>query len=466
MYVYHCSIDLWRSICALAIVISVAGCANEPAPPSNSGADHDAPAVTNRIDVPPAVRENLGITFAAVERRPVRETIRLPGEFELRPEARREYRAMIPGRVSLKVTQFDRVTPETLLFTIDSPQWRELQHETVEAAGEIKLAEAALKVALATETEAKKAAEFLRNRIARLEAAQTRNVELEAELALLENKLPRLQAEINAREVDFLEAEEHYRSRLRTLASVTGMPVETLMEPVHDDAASAALIDDDTLRWATLETIAVHAGINGVVTMVDVTDGGWLETGGLVMTAADPTAIRFRAHALQSDMERLRDGLPARIVPPQGSGAGMQDAIEATLAIGFEGVPHERTIPVYAVPAESASWNRPGVSAFLEVFTNGSDAGELAIPASAVVRDGLQSVFFRRDPANPNQVIRTDADLGISDGRWVVVRSGVKVGDEVVLDGAYQLMLASSGGAQRGGHFHADGTFHDDDHEE
>jgi hypothetical protein len=446
-------------------LVSASGCVSDRPEPSNEAADHEAPAPTNRIDVPPAVRQNLGITFATVERRPVRETIRLPGEFELRPDALREYRAMIPGRVSLNVTQFDNVTPETLLFTIDSPQWRELQHETVEAAGEIKLAEAALNVAVATQVESQQAAAFLKERLARLTEAQTRNVELEAELGLIENRLPRLTAEINAREVDLVEAEEHYRSRLRTLASVTGMSVESLMEPVNDAPASAALVEPDAPRWATLEHISFYAGFTGVVTAIQVTDGGWVETGGLVMTAANPIAIRFRAHALQSDMERLRDGLPAIIVPPRGSSLAFQNTVEATLSVGFEGVPGERTIPVYAVPAQITSWSRPGVSAFLEVFTNGSADGELAIPTSALVRDGLRAVFFRRDPGNPNQVIRMDADLGTSDGRWVVVKSGVKAGDEVVLDGAYQLMLASSSGGEKGGHFHADGTFHEDDHE-
>jgi hypothetical protein len=61
-----------------------------------------------------------------------------------------------------------------------------------------------------------------------------------------------------------------------------------------------------------------------------------------------------------------------------------------------------------------------------------------------------------------------EADLGIGDGKWVVVKSGVKEGDEVVLDGVYELKLASGGqgGPDAGGHFHADGTFHaEPDHE-
>ena len=44
---------------------------------------------SNRIDIPPSVRQNLGITFVRVEKRPVNSTIRLPGQFEFRPEARR-----------------------------------------------------------------------------------------------------------------------------------------------------------------------------------------------------------------------------------------------------------------------------------------------------------------------------------------------------------------------------------------
>ena len=44
----------------------------------------------------------------------------------------------------------------------------------------------------------------------------------------------------------------------------------------------------------------------------------------------------------------------------------------------------------------------------------------------------------------------------------MALNSGVMRGDEVVLDGAYELKLATqqSGGSGAGGHFHADGSFH------
>lgn len=90
----------------------------------------------------------------------------------------------------------------------------------------------------------------------------------------------------------------------------------------------------------------------------------------------------------------------------------------------------------------------------------------LAIPRSSIVRDGVAHVFFRRDPSDPNKAIRVEADMGVDDGRWVAINSGVAPGDEIVLDGAYELKLASQqdGVVQKGGHVHADGTFHEGDH--
>ena len=106
------------------------------------------------------------------------------------------------------------------------------------------------------------------------------------------------------------------------------------------------------------------------------------------------------------------------------------------------------------------------MSAFLEVTVEATDGPALAIPRSAIVKDGIVHVFFRRDPADPNKAIRVEADMGVSDGRWVALNSGVMLSDEVVLNGAYELKLATqqSGVSQKGGHFHADGTFHADDH--
>jgi hypothetical protein len=87
-----------------------------------------------------------------------------------------------------------------------------------------------------------------------------------------------------------------------------------------------------------------------------------------------------------------------------------------------------------------------------------------AIPRRAVVKDGLEHVFFLRERDEPDHVRRVVAHLGATDGRWVEVLEDVEPGDEVVLDGAYELKLATqlAGGAPEGGHVHADGSVHED----
>jgi hypothetical protein len=76
-------------LAALA-ALSGAGCKEKGQVAAPAGGPvESAPVVTNRIDVPDAVRRNLGITFAKVERRQVASTIRVPGQFEMLPSARR-----------------------------------------------------------------------------------------------------------------------------------------------------------------------------------------------------------------------------------------------------------------------------------------------------------------------------------------------------------------------------------------
>ena len=135
--------------------------------------------------------------------------------------------------------------------------------------------------------------------------------------------------------------------------------------------------------------------------------------------------------------------------------------MSGTLSLGLSGKSDDRTLELYVTPSELLPWAKPGVTAQIEIVTKQSPTPELAIPLAAVQRDGLTPVIFRRAPDNPNEAIRIEADLGMDDGRWVEIRSGVRDGDEIVLDGAFQLMLATSGSIQKGGHFHADGTFHE-----
>lgn len=464
MKLKHCAIRvIWVSaVSAMGLMAAfLSGCGSDSDEADHAPAANQAraPAATNRLDIPPAARRNLGITFAKVELRPVRRTIRLPGRFEFRPKARREYNVMLAGRVELAVEQYQQVKSGDVLYRLESPEWRELQEKLAGIYRGCFCCRAEIEVAVAAKTEAEKGVEFLEGRIKNLAEANVRRVELEAELLKLRNSLPRLDAELRVKQAKVRSAEIVYGVTLARAGSMTGVPREKLDAEVADPADG----DKKIPFWQTIDVLTIRAEAAGTVDKIGVTNRGWAETGDLVLDTLDPGAIRFHADSLQTDVNLFRDGLPAKIVPPLSGSIDLTESLDGTLTVGFRAHPDERTIPVYVTPKSLPPWAKAGVTAYLEVFVDGSDEAELAIPKSCVIRDGMDMVFFRRDPGDPDKVIRVSADLGVSDGRWIVVNSGVKAGDEIVLEGVYPLKLASakSGGPDKVGHFHADGMFHE-----
>ena len=464
-------------ITVIAVTAVVVGCNRTPTDDKASTAKaNPAPAPTNRVDINPAVRQNLGITFAKVEERNVARTLRVPGRFELLPTARREYRVQVPGNVELLVEQYQRIDTGAPLYRIDSPRWRELQRELSDASSQVTLAQTGVDsiapfmqaheehhreiqnaVALWTERVEKLAALEAAGGARGDEVAQARAALSSARSDLAETL--EKEAQLTARRGEVHAQLEGARARLASLAqsaaSLTGMSTVEL----------SATSNGQPL-WQSIDRIEVRAHAPGVVDSLHAVSGAFVDQNDAVLTTVQPERVRFRANALQSDLGKLADGLPASVVAPRGGSLEDAEPVRGLLSLAPTADSDRRTIELVMTPSPTQPippWARAGVSAFLEVVVLGSARMELAIPLACVARDGTQTIIFRRDPNDPNLAIRMEADLGIDDGRWVVIKSGVAEGNEIVDDGVYQLMVATSGSITKGGHFHPDGTFHEGD---
>lgn len=424
--------------------------------PGQGGVAPGPSALTNRVDIPASVRQNLGITFAKVESRNVARTLRVPGQFELLPTARREYRAPLAGRIELLVSQYQQVDAGTPLYRLDAAAWWDLHEQiasvqaTIDSMGPLREAHRRHEQSLEDKVT------LWQERLAQLEELRVAGGGSAAQFTEARATLNATQAElaeVMERDAELQAQQRQAEAQLRSLHSR------------RDLLVSGSRCGDNRGGLDPASGLVACAVAAGVVEAVGITPGGLAEENGSIVTIVQPDQIRFRARGLQSDLGRLRDGLPARVAVPLGGSLPLQDAImDGELRIGLSADPDERTVDLILVPTTLAGWARAGVSAHLEITLSGGSE-ELAIPLSAVVRDGAAPIVFRRDPADPDKVIRMEADIGISDGRWVVIASGVKEGDEVVLGGNYQLMLATSGNVSKGGHFHPDGTFHDGEDE-
>ena len=355
------------------------------------------------------------------------------------------------------VMQTMRGTP---LYRYQSPTWPELLHEIIEGEQAIETARAQIEVGEARLAEARARLEVARERLAALERAEFKKVDVAVLAADLEASLPRLEAELQLAETRLANAERTREHALHRASAASGISEEELDAEVPSEEAEGRRVP----RYSTVDWIEVRAHEAGVVESLAVTDGAYVEPTTLVLSVVDPTEVRFRALALQADLPDLADGGVARIVPPPTPGLPMDAGVPATMTLGLRAFPDERTITLVATPEASADWIRPGVSAFLEIVVESTASPVYAVPRSAVVRDGLSHVLFRRDPDDPNAALRVEADLGVTDGVWVELRSGVARGDEVVLAGAYELQLATRavGASPDGGHVHADGSEHAD----
>ncbi len=460
-----------------ALCLLLTACSTEQEQASTTPMEeHDAPP-TNRIAVPEAVRSNLGIRFVTVERRDVRGTLRVPGHFELLPGGRRDYHAPLGGRVEIEVELLQQVQVGDLLFRIDSPQWRATQQQLQDleldiASCRIRQENLAPVLRAHEEHEAslRRAADVIEARIAQLEQTRQELGGQAAELAQTQMQLAQTEAELAQTGEAHAEAQANIAELAARLQANEGR-----LELLLAAAATMTGVDEGKLRsrfgkggWRDVRWIEVRASDVGAVESLPVASGAWVEAGALVATASDIRRVRFAARGLQSDLARLQDGLRSRVVPPSTLRKSLVDGsaatVEGSLQLGVVADPQQRTVDLYVTPTDAPSWARPGVAGFLEVETAKGGGNELCVPLGAVLQDGLQRVMFLRDPKDEDQVIRLEADLGVDDGAWIEVLSGLADGDQVVLEGAYELVLASSDSAQKGGHFHADGTWHADDH--
>ncbi len=454
------------SIC-MSLALLTACKPKAPATPPATKQD-ESEILTNRINIPAAVRRNLDISFVKAERRNVAKTLRVPGRFSHVATARVEYRAPVAGRMEVLVKQYDDVEKGQQLYRLDAPQWRQLQQEMASAqrAGGVvttRLESAEALVASLRETE-----KVWQDRIARLTKLNTIGGGKASELSEAQAKLAETRAAIaQAREgraqaeVETLEirasGEQNIRfaKALKTASSWLGISEVELLK-------NAGTKEKPLARWQTMDALEVVAVRPGNVQGVAVATGGWVAEGDLIITALDYTELIFHATGLQSDLGRIKNGQRAMIVPPEGGTIALDDVIPARMELGQDADPDARTLQLLLYPERLSAWTRAGVAAYAEIVLDASEGEEPAIPASCVMTDGLEKVFFLRDPKDPDKVIRMVADLGVSDGRWVAVKSGVRAGDEVVSGGAYELKLSSSGKTAKGGHFHSDGTWHKD----
>lgn len=397
---------------------------------SHEGHDHSGESSEKRVPIPEAVKRNLGLVFTKAEYRSVASTITLTGHFELKPSGQHHYTLPLEGRVKIMVKPLGKIKVGQLLAEIDSPTWRSLQQSLAEAKSSLELAKAGVLKAKAAEQAA-------------------------GEIQGINDESNVYKAERNVAISQVSAAKANMEHLILQASTLTGIPAEELSKE-----------KENVPQWSTIQRVPINSVCDGIVQEVNTSSDTWVEKGAKIIHIIDPKQLRFKGIALQSDVyDDLRNDQLAVITPPNGPGElRANQSVKGKIRLGVTGNPEIRTVDIFIDldGNEFPSWVQPEMSAVAKVVNSGSvDDKELSIPTRAIIQDGLDTVYFLVDPKNNNSVIRKVADMGANDGKWTTIYSGLAEGDQVVVDGVYQLKLATSAQATKGGHMEANGIWHE-----
>ncbi len=475
--------------------------APDPAPKPGGG---EPP--TNRIHVPPEVVGNLGITFHKAEQGRLEIRKDVPGRLDVPEDRRWKLRAPAAGRVRIDKGRWAEVRAGERIGHLVSDELRVAQSGLYESRNDLLHAERDLGQARAAAAPRKElaatllsAVEAARQRVQgsaailqaadELRAAAQRRVtevkRLRDEDAISDREFLAAQAESLEAETAALDAQRRVQEariafgELELRAAEAQADVATagkLLEAIENRRKSAQLAHRHKVRafatllgtsegdigdaWEKVEAIPLVAPADGVIVDLHAAGGEWVEASAVLAEIVDTSVLVFRGDVPEGDLQRLPAGAPVRVVSPVGAFAPVESVLRGPLAVAD---PHSRTVRVEAsVPNADRRLPR-GMSAVAGVLVDRAEHEEVLVGADCVVQDQLEFIVFRRDPADPEYVIRTPIAIGRRTRDTVEVLSGVGAGDELVRDGIHQLKQTGIGRPSAKGHFHADGTWHEGD---
>lgn len=246
-------------------------------------------------------------------------------------------------------------------------------------------------------------------------------------------------------------------ARLRTLEATESVPRKRVWETQAAAITAAAQVDSLTRRLlgigltaaeaaavaadgTTVSAVRIRAPVAGMVVRLDVVPGQVVQPGQAIAEIHDPRHAWVRAFLAEHEVGRL----PAEVAQ---SGARVrfmslpERVFEGTLARRGSGVDQaDRTLSVWLevdMPPDMLLQHNMLARVTLPIARA---APTLAVPVTAVARQGTQAYVFVREP---DGIFRRQAVvLGRRDDRFVAVEEGLSPGTVVVVAGVAGLQTA------------------------
>lgn len=345
------------------------------------GGEHDENAVALKADAQRAI----GLVTEKAQTRPVKTVFATTGEVEANANREAHVTTRVPGRVTKVVKNVgDRVRAGETLAMLDSVELGEAQSAYMEALAKYDLAR----------------------------STHTRQARLYRDELIAQKEVIAASNALRLAQIDVNTAKNRLELLGVTPARIAGLASGRRLDP----------------------TVPLLSPIAGVVIARHLTLGEVLEPSAEqpAFTVSDISELWVNATLYERDLARVHQGQAATVTTPAYPGKVYRGRV-SVISTGL--AKETRTATARIVVANPDGWLKPDMAADVRIEVGSQST--LAVPSTALVKDKEDTFVFVR--TGPESFERRPVDVGDPVGGLVPVRSGVKVGDEVVVKGGFSL---------------------------
>ena len=384
---------LWLPAACAFVMACGGGAENTATPPATESAAPAAEAHTeadaNTVRIEEGMLRDLRITVDEVETRPGGEQITLLGELDVDQRAYAEVGVPVQARVMrLLANAGQTVRRGQTLAELTSPELGQARAEYLSAEARVMLADAAL----------------------------------ERKRGLAAEKIVPLR-EVQEAESQAAEA----RAALRTARAAIGA---FGVEPPSSDTPEAAA-----------SSFVLRSPVSGSVIERRAVVGQMLDPSTPAFRVGDLSTLWLTVHAFERDAVRIQNGTAARIVFPALPG---QDFAGKVTVAGQHVESESRTVPIRIDVENMSGVLRPGMSATAVLPVGATGAPILTVPVAAVQRVRNEWCVFLPKGEGAFEIRRIGRGRDLAGE--VEVLSGLRSGEQIVVDGAFLLKAQAEKG--------------------
>ena len=320
---------------------------------------------------------------------------------------------------------------DTALAALEAQEKRLIQGlpEGLVARREVEAAQAATTQGRTRLSTAERQVEIARTTLAREQRIQTQGLRNAREVQQAESDL---ESAIHA----LRAAEAALTSQRRALQASNA----SVFEAEADLSRAASAVRSAEQRIRVLgglpgggSQISIRTPIGGEVESRPVNVGESVAAGQILCSILNTDSVWVESDVFEKDLPKVRIGQPVSIAADAVAGRVFTGTVNY---VGAQIDPQTRAVRVRTVVANSAGLLKPNM--FVRALIGGGIDAALTVPEAAVQEDGGQAVVFVKVAEGSYR--RTPVRIGTKLGDMVVVEEGLKAGERVVTDGAYQLL--------------------------